>query len=92
MKILYPSPRGTLLSQEKISSYALSDEQYCLICGHYEGIDERIFELFDVEELSIGEYVLSSGELASLVWIDSVVRLLPGALSVESLEEESFSP
>lgn len=53
------------------------NEQYCLLCGHYEGIDERIFELFDIEEISIGKYVLSSGELASLVWIDSVVRLIP---------------
>ncbi len=92
MKILYPSPRGELLTQEKCEIYATNlDEQYCLICGHYEGIDERIFELFDIEEISIGEYVLSSGELASLVWIDSVVRLIPWVLSVESLQEESFS-
>ncbi len=92
MTLLYPSPRGTLLNQEKIGSYAaLPEKQYCLICGHYEGIDERIFDFFDIEEISIGEYVLSSGELASLVWIDSVVRLLPGALSEESLKEESFA-
>ena len=78
MRILYPSPRGGLLTQEKCEIYAKNlNEQYCLICGHYEGIDERIFELFDIEEISIGEYVLSSGELASLVWIDSVVRLIP---------------
>ena len=62
-----------------------------MICGHYEGIDERIFSLFEIEEISIGSYVLSSGELSSLVWIDSVVRLIPGVLSPESLEEESFS-
>jgi tRNA (guanine37-N1)-methyltransferase len=91
MHILYPSPRGRLLDQEKIQSYSIPEAQYCIICGHYEGIDERIFEIFDVEEISIGEYVISSGELASLVWIDSVVRLLPGVLSEESLEEESYS-
>ena len=92
MHILYLSPRGATLTQNKIETYALSQKQYCIICGHYEGIDERIFDLFSVEEISIGEYVLSSGELASLVWIDSVVRLLPWVLSEDSLKEESFSP
>lgn len=92
MRILYPSPRWELLTQEKCEAYAQKmNTQYCLICGHYEGIDERIFELFDIEEISIGEYVLSGGELASLVWIDSVVRLLPWALAEESLIEETFS-
>ncbi len=91
MKIIYPSPRGETLTQEKCASYAQSSVHYCLICGHYEGIDERIFSLFEIEEVSIGSYVLSSGELSSLVWIDSVVRLMPGVLSPESLEEESFS-
>lgn len=62
-----------------------------MICGHYEGIDQRIIELFDVEEISIGEYVLSSGELSSLVFIDGIVRLIPGVISKESLEEESYS-
>ena len=77
MQILYPSPRGRILDQRDMASYAVSDRSYLLICGHYEGIDARIFDLFDIEEISIGSYVLSSGELASLVWIDSVVRLLP---------------
>ena len=92
MKILYFSPRWELLTQEKCEYYVENIEsQYCIICGHYEGTDERVFELFDIEEISIGNYVLSSGELASLVWIDSVVRLIPGVLSEESLKEESFS-
>ncbi len=77
MTILYPSPRGKIIDQEKITTYAVPHASYLIICGHYEGIDARIFDLFDVEEISIGSYVLSSGELASLVWIDSVVRLLP---------------
>lgn len=91
MKIIYPSPRGDILTQKKCASYIEEEIHYCLICGHYEGIDERIFSVFEVEEVSIGSYVLSSGELSSLVWIDSVVRLIPGVLSAESLEEESFS-
>lgn len=91
MKILYVSPRGNLLTQSGAWDYAQNGSQYCIICGHYEGIDERIFELFPIEEISIGEYVISSGELASLVWIDSVVRLIPWVLSEDSLKEESFS-
>lgn len=62
-----------------------------IICGHYEGVDARIFEIFNITEISIGKYVLSSGELASLVFIDGIVRLIDGVLSPESLEEESFS-
>lgn len=62
-----------------------------IICGHYEGIDQRIIDLFNIEEISIGEYVLSSGELSSLVFIDGVVRLIPGVISSESLVEESYS-
>lgn len=62
-----------------------------IICGHYEGVDARIFEIFNITEISIGKYVLSSGELASLVFIDGMVRLIDGVLSRESLEEESFS-
>ncbi len=92
LSLIYLSPRWDILTQEKCELYARNtDIQYGIICGHYEGIDERIFEIFDVEEVSIGEFVLSSGELASLVWIDSVVRLIPGVLSPSSLEEESYS-
>lgn len=91
MPILLMSPGGWLLTAEKSEKLAISSENYCIICGHYEWIDARIYELFDIEELSIGEYVLSSWELAALVVIDSIVRLIPGVLSEESLEDESFS-
>ena len=91
MPILLTSPRGVTLSQELSQELSEQSEQYIIICGHYEGVDARIFDLFDIREISIGNYVLSSGELASLVIIDSIVRLIPGALSVESLAEESFS-
>ena len=62
------------------------------ICGHYEGVDERVLEYYRVTSLSLGEYVLTSGELASTVIIDGLVRLIPGVLSEASLNEESFSP
>ena len=91
MAILYFSPRGDLHSQQRAEVFSVSEGRYCIICGHYEWIDERIFTLFDIEEISIGEYVLTSGELASLIWIDSVVRLIPGVIQRESLREESFS-
>ena len=90
LDIIYFSPRWKLLEQKHCETWAIKNTNILIICGHYEGIDERIFELFDIKEVSIGEYILSSGELASLVWIDSVVRLIPWVLSPESLREESF--
>lgn len=97
MQILLMAPNGEVLQQELCENFATeidaaTNKQYCIICGHYEGIDERIFELFPIQKISIGEYVLSSGELSALVLIDSIVRLIPWVLSQESLEEESFSP
>jgi tRNA (guanine37-N1)-methyltransferase len=92
MPILLTSPRGATLTQPLCHDLSSSSEQYTIICGHYEGIDARIHDLFDIHEISIGDYVLSSGELASLVIIDSIVRLIPWVLSVESLSEESFAP
>ena len=91
MPILLMSPAGETLDAAMSESLATRSESYCIICGHYEGIDARIFDFFDIQELSIGDYVLSSGELAALVVIDSIVRLIPGVLSTESLREESFS-
>ena len=91
MPILLTSPRWVTLSQSLSQELSEQSGKYIIICGHYEGVDARIFDLFDIRELSIGNYVLSSGELASLVIIDSIVRLIPWALSAESLLEESFS-
>lgn len=90
MKKILMSPKWKVIKQddfEKNSQY----EKILIICGHYEWVDERIFEIFPIEEVSIGKYVLSSGELASLVFIDGIVRLIDGVISQESLEEESFS-
>jgi tRNA (guanine37-N1)-methyltransferase len=80
------------MKQSHIEKFSRKSEEYILICSHYEWIDERIFSIFpDIHSVSIWDYVLSSWELASVVWIDSVVRLLPGVINAKSLEEESFS-
>lgn len=85
------SPRGQLLTQQKVKALA-SEEQLMLICGHYEGVDERIIDHYVDEELSIGDYVLTGGELPAMVLIDCVARLLPGVLGSEaSADDESFS-
>lgn len=91
LEIIYLSPRGKVLNYNLCNELSLSEKDYIIICGHYEGIDERIIEEYDVKEISIGDYVLTGGELASQVLLDSVIRLIPGALSEGSLEEESHT-
>lgn len=91
IRIIYLSPRGTLLNYKLSKQMAESNLNFILICGHYEGIDERILKMYDVEEISIGDYVLTGGELASQVLIDSIVRLIPGVIDKESLKEESHT-
>lgn len=89
-RILYMSPRGRMLDQGLIEE--LSKEiEITILCGHYEGIDQRIIDRWNMEEISIGDYVLTGGELAAMVLVDSVSRLVPGVLgSSESLNEESI--
>jgi tRNA (guanine37-N1)-methyltransferase len=77
MPILLTSPRGETLTQAVSQDLSSTSDKYMIICGHYEGVDARVFDIFDIKELSIGNYVLSSGEIASLVIIDSIVRLIP---------------
>ncbi len=90
-RVILLSPRGAPFSQEQAQRYAGYD-QLILICGRYEGVDERFTERFVDEECSIGDYVLSGGELAALVLTDAVCRLLPGALGCAgSAERDSFS-
>jgi tRNA (guanine37-N1)-methyltransferase len=85
------TPQGRLLRQAVVDEL-VSETRLLLVCGHYEGVDERIREHFVDDEVSIGDYVLSGGELAALVVIDAVVRRMPGTLgSAESLLEESHS-
>ena len=90
--ILYMSPRWELLTQQKIEADVERLSECIILCGHYEWIDERIIKHYNVELISIGEYVLSSGELAAMVYVDAFVRHLPWVLgNPVSLEEESFS-
>lgn len=88
--LIYLSPRGKRLNQDMVQSY-LERGSITLICGRYEGIDQRIIEHNKVEELSIGDYILSGGELAALVFLDACIRLLPGVMGDEqSGLDESF--
>ena len=91
IKIIYLSPRGKLLNYNISNKLANTKANYILVCGHYEGIDERIIEEYKIEEISIGDYVLTGGELASQVLMDSIIRLIPGVINEESLNEESHT-
>ena len=89
--LLYLSPRGAPLTQERVRELAQGPGAI-LLCGRFEGLDERVLEARQVEEISIGDYVLSGGELGAMVLIDAAVRLLPGVAGNEgSLAEESFA-
>lgn len=90
-RVVLLSPQGRVLDQELAASLSKS-EQLVLICGRYEGVDERVAEALVTDEVSIGDYILSGGEPAALVMVDAIVRLLPGALGSDtSAENESFS-
>ena len=89
-KVIYLSPKGKTLDQEKVKE--LSKENHIiLLCGHYEGIDQRVLDEIVDEEISIGDYVLTGGEIPAMVLIDSVSRYVDGVITKESVEEESFS-
>ena len=91
LKVILPSPSGVKLHQ-KISKELSKEKELVFICGHYKGIDERVVESLVTDEISIGDYVLSGGEIPALVIIDSIVRLLKGAINdPESAETDSFS-
>ena len=89
-KVIYLSPQGNVLNQKKVEE--LSKEKHLiLLCGHYEGIDQRVLDEIVDEEISIGDYVLTGGEIPAMVLIDSVSRYVEGVLTDESVKEESFS-
>jgi len=89
--VIYLSPQGQVLTQKKAQALS-TEKEIILICGHYEGLDERVIEEIVTEEISIGDYVLTGGELPALVLIDAVSRLIPGVLGKEeSFQNESFS-
>jgi len=87
--VVFPTPSGRIFTQADALRLAKKDE-VVLLCGRYEGVDQRIIDEYVDEELSVGDYVLSSGEVATLVLIDSVYRLIEGVISSSSLESESF--
>ena len=88
-RCIYMSPRGKILDMDKIRSLS-GEEELVVFCGHYEGVDERIITGWNMEEISIGDYILTGGELVAMVLIDSVARFVPGVLGAsESAEEES---
>ena len=89
-KVIYLSPQGKKLKQEEVERLS-KEEHLILLCGHYEGIDQRVIDEIVNEEISIGDYVLTGGELPAMVLIDSVSRYIEGVLDEESIKEESFS-
>ena len=89
-KTIYLSPQGKVLNQ-KIVKQLSSEKHLILLCGHYEGIDQRVIDEIVDEEISIGDYVLTGGELPAMVLIDSISRYVEGVISKESTKEESFS-
>ena len=89
-KVIYLTPQGNVLCQSKVESLA-KEEHLILLCGHYEGIDQRVIDKIVDEEISIGDYVLTGGELPAMVLIDSVARYVDGVIDKESTSEESFS-
>ena len=89
-KVIYMSPQGNTLNQKKVEE--LSKESHLIIlCGHYEGVDQRVLDKIVDEEISIGDYVLTGGEIPAMVLIDGVSRYIDGVINQESTKEESFS-
>ena len=89
-KTIYLSPQGKTLNQKKVMELS-KEEHIILLCGHYEGIDERVLEEIVDEEISIGDYVLTGGELPAMVLVDTISRYIEGVINKDSTEEESFS-
>ena len=89
-KVIYLSPKGNVLNQEKVLELS-KQEHLILLCGHYEGIDQRVIDEIVDEEISIGDYVLTGGEVPAMVLVDSVSRYIQGVLKQESTQEESFT-
>ena len=91
-RVLYMSPQGAVLTEAKAKEFSEKYENIILLCGHYEGVDQRIIDEIVDEEISIGDYVLTGGEIPACIVVDAVARLLPGVLSdAECFEKESFS-
>ena len=89
-RIFYMSPRGRILDQDMIAELA-GTEEFAILCGHYEGVDQRIIDYWNMEEVSIGDYILTGGELPAMILVDAVARLVPEVLgSSDAHNEESI--
>ena len=89
-RVIFPTPDGALFNHSMAKDFS-NNKELTFICGHYKGIDQRIRDSIVTDELSIGDYVLTNGELPALIMIDSIVRLIPGVLNhYESAETDSF--
>lgn len=89
-KRIYTSPRGETLKQKKVESLSKED-RILILCGHYEGVDQRAIDLFIDEEISVGDYVLTGGEIPAMTIVDAVSRYVDGVINGESLSSESFT-
>lgn len=90
--VVYFSPRGEKFSQPIAENFAEKAERIILVCGHYEGVDQRFIDSLVTHEISLGDYVLTGGELPAMVFVDAIARLIPGVVGKEeSVAEESFS-
>ncbi len=89
--VVVPAPGGKRFTQGDAERFAREYDRIVFVCGHYEGIDDRLGDLYPVEEFSLGDFVLTGGELPALAMMDATVRLLDGVVRAESLESESFS-
>jgi len=91
VKVFYPSPQGKLWDQTSAEDYSKS-EKIIFICGHYKGIDERVIEKYVTDEYSIGDFVMTSGEIPTMIMLDSIMRLVPGTLNnIDSALSDTFS-
>lgn len=88
-KFIYTTPQGKVFKQEMAKEFS-KEEDLIILCGHYEGVDERVLELTNAIPISIGDYVLTGGELASVVLVDAISRMCKGVISKESIDFESF--
>lgn len=91
-KKIFLSPRGEKLTQKKVEELAKIEENILLLCGRYEGVDQRVIDYYNFEEISIGDYVLAGGEIAAQVIMEAIIRKIPGVLgNEESFKHETFS-
>ncbi len=91
-RLVFPSPQGRVFIQNVAETWSIESRPLLFLCGHYEGIDQRVLESYPLEEWSCGDYVLSGGEIPSALMVDAVVRLVPGVLSnADSPQNETFT-